>query len=344
MLQNIILMKRFIRFLLLLVLAFVIAFIVFYFWAKSPTLDKEQYLQIVEYSMAPKQTNDTILSVMSYNIGYLSGMTNNLAIRPSHKFYQENEKRARLLTHQVNADIIGFQEIDYDSKRSYHLNQHQYIAEDFYPYNILAVNWDKHYVPFPYHPLQAQFGKILSGQSVMSKFPLVENQRLVLESVKSNPFYYNAFYLSRLMMISKVKHPLKEFIFINVHTEAFDRETRNIQLKAIYDAFCNYAQSYAVVLVGDFNSDPRQEDENIRLFLEDGRIGTAALDVQNYRNIPDTYPSNAPDERLDYIFYTKKDFELLNSKIAVDFGSISDHLPCYAELKIKTSAPLSRKK
>ena len=42
------------------------------------------------------------------------------------------------------------------------------------------------------------FGSMLSGQSILSKYPLKDHQRIILERVKDNPFYRDALYLERL--------------------------------------------------------------------------------------------------------------------------------------------------
>ena len=48
-------------------------------------------------------------------------------------------------------------------------------------HGAIAISWDKNYVPFPYWPPTAQFGKILSGQSIISRSPIQQNNRIVLE-------------------------------------------------------------------------------------------------------------------------------------------------------------------
>ena len=50
-----------------------------------------------------------------------------------------------------------------------------------------AVNWDKRYVPFPYWPPVVHFGEMLSGQGVLSKFPILMNKKIVLQKPEENP-------------------------------------------------------------------------------------------------------------------------------------------------------------
>lgn len=330
-------MKRIFNVFLIALLVLVSALTAFYFWAKSPVISSEKYNEMIPYQVVTPANNDSLITVMSYNIGYLSGMTNNLAVRPTRAFYRDNEKQALHLFAEIYPDLVGLQEIDYDSKRSYHLDQHKYIAEKLYPYTVKAVNWDKRYVPFPYFPPKVHFGRVLSGQSIMSRYPLENPQRTVLQEVAAQPFYYKALYLSRLLQIVKVKHPQGDITFMNVHTEAFEQSTRKKQIEFIYARFWEAAAQGPVILVGDFNSDRNYKESAIMQFLNDKRIGSAATpNPSSTMQTQHSYPSDAPTERLDYIFFTASDFELLDSKIVNSQETIiSDHLPCIATLKLK---------
>lgn len=325
-------MKKVLTALLWFFILLILGVVCFFFWAKSSTVSWTEYNEVwVDEGIAVNDQNDSIIRLMSYNIGYLSGMNNNQAVSVSRDFYKKNENLAVSLIHNTNASIIGFQEIDFDSKRSFHVNQHQMIASNYYPYGFLAVNWNKKYVPFPYMPVRVHFGKMLSGQSIMSKYPLKQTQRIVLEAVASMPFYYKAFYLERLAQVAVVKHPVRDFLLINVHAEAFDKETRTKQLNYLHQLFTEKAKEMPVVLLGDFNSDPAYENASISVFLDDEEIGSV---VENYQ-ANNTYPADKAVERLDYIFFSKKDFELVDSKILTHYKTISDHLPVYGELRFR---------
>jgi Metal-dependent hydrolase len=327
-------MKNFLKLLAVFLPGLFIAVTAFFFWAKSTTLQKGDYHILYRNETIHQPQNDSLISVVSYNIGYLSGLTNNTPQRPTRAFYAQNEKRVISAIRAINPDIIGFQEIDYDSKRSYHTNQATMISDSLFPYGAFAVNWDKRYVPFPAWPLNVQFGKIVSGQAIMSKYPLTDPEIVQLEKVKSNPFYYNALYLDRLAQIVTVEHPVRTFKVINVHAEAFDAGTRQRQLKYLYDLFWDLEREFPVVLLGDFNSDPSDPDESIGIFMNDDRLQIAAMSNGSTES-PKTYPSVNAKERLDYVIVHSDDFEIVDSRIVNEFGDISDHLPCWAKLKIK---------
>ena len=225
-------------FLLLLSILFVTSG--FYFWASSPNFNANEYSKTYTNKYASKINNDSVFSIITYNIGYLSGMTNNLAIEKPKSFFYNNLQTSLTQFKKINADIIAFQEIDFDSKRSYHINQQNEIAKLGYNFVGETVNWDKKYLPFPYFPISMQFGKILSGQSILSKYKIINQERFTLERNKTNSFYYDAFYIDRLAQIVKINIQNKILILINVHLEAFHQETRLKQTKKIIELYNRY--------------------------------------------------------------------------------------------------------
>lgn len=310
--------------------------VVFFFWAKSPTADPSSYNTIYQTDVAKVETQtDSTVVIATYNIGYLSGMTNNLPVRPKRSFYAENERRAIESLSKLDADIIGFQEIDFDSRRSYHTNQATMLCDSLFGYGAFAVNWDRHYVPFPFYPPKVHFGKMLSGQAVLSKFPITKQDVHLLERIQNKPYVYRVFYLDRLAQVVMIDHPVKPFLVINLHAEAFDSATRRQQLEVVHRLFWILEKDYPVVLLGDFNSDPKVAESEIDIFLNDKRLASAALDLDNAKSAPNTFPSDKPCERLDYIFFNPQRFELISSRVATEFGDISDHLLCVAVLRIK---------
>ena len=320
-------LRRFLVFLLVLIFAFV----AFYFWSTGSYYSNKTIL--FHNQIDTQASQDSTILIMTYNVGYLSGMTNNQATRPDETLYTNNLHKLEKHLCDTLPDIICFQEIDYGSHRSYQVNQHDSLATLFYPCSLRAINWDKKYVPFPYWPPGVQFGRILSGQSVMCKWKLESPKREVLEKVKDNPFYYNAYYLDRLLVSTTVKHPTHDFLLMNVHTEAFDTLARNEQLAFVYQRFKEESAGQALIMAGDFNATLESGEPGIRLFLKDSTIGCVAFhpDQPNYY----TFSSGTPEERIDYIFYTKKDFKEVNGRVMSEFGEISDHLPVMATLKFR---------
>ncbi|MGJ1204120.1 endonuclease/exonuclease/phosphatase family protein [Sphingobacterium lactis] len=326
-------MKRIFYFLLINLALIGIPLTAFYLWASSGTSDESAISGIKQLPNTALRTDfpgDSTVSIMTYNIGYLSGMTNNLSIKANKEFHDANMAVMKDYLKGNQPDIIAFQEIDYGSKRSFETDQEQEIAQGIYPFAARAVNWNKNYLPFPHWPISVHFRKVISGQSVISKFPITGQHIDTLSRVQDEPFYYRDFYLNRLAQICTLKVGNQQVMVINVHLEAFDRDTRQIHSESVLKLFQDYSQKFPTIIVGDFNSDPNEDKSTIRTFFDQG-IASAA--VQGDKNLF-TYPADNPDVRIDYIFYSPH-FELLESKVVKEVGDISDHLPVFAKLKLK---------
>ncbi|WP_299673941.1 endonuclease/exonuclease/phosphatase family protein [uncultured Tenacibaculum sp.] len=324
--------KRLFSVLLKTLAVFLVLFVSFYFWGSSASLPKEDYEKLLTNTLETKYESDSIHSIITYNIGYLSGMTNNKPIAKTKEFFTKNLNKAKLEFERLNPDIIAFQEIDYNSGRSFRVNQEEEIAKLGYNHIARAVNWDKKYVPFPYGLPNVNFGKVVSGQSILSKYSLSDYSRIVLERVKDNPFYRDAFYLDRLVQVTKVNIKGKEVILLNVHLEAFDKNTRIKHVKKVVELFNTYAKNYPTILVGDFNSDPAFKDAAILEIFNIPNIGNATFSKEKYDF---TYDSDKPHKRLDYIFYTSNNIVPVEARVLKEFGQVSDHLPLLMKFKLK---------
>ncbi|EKV03715.1 metal-dependent hydrolase [Leptolyngbya sp. PCC 7375] len=311
--------------------------VVFYVWATSGSYPRDKYTEILTYKVEAADSEDNTLSLVSYNIGYLSGLTNQEAVERPKSLFDGHLESAIATLRSLNPDIIAFQEIDIDSKRSYYVNQLDALANALGLANAgLAINWNKNYVPFPYWPISAHFGKIISGQAVLSRYPIVENDRIVLEKVASRPFFYNAVYLDRLAQVTQVDVNGRALIVINVHLEAFDNPTRFNQTRAVRQMAETYAKEYPVLLVGDFNSAinrPEEGERSIEVLAESGAF-TSALPREQWPDQP-TFPSEPPEHKLDYLFYTPESIELTATRVIPEVGTASDHLPLMMTFTLK---------
>lgn len=325
-------MKRFLKFIFRFFLLLIIACVIFFFWASSSTLDNTQYAELVETKTNSDIDNDSIFGIFTYNIGYLSGMTNNRAVDKPKSLFEDNLQTVINETKKVNPDVIAFQEIDYDASRSYNVNQESEIGDLGYNYRAKSINWDERYLPFPYWPISMHFGKVVSGQSIISKYPLKEQQRIVLQRVADAPFHRDAFYLERLAQVVKVILNGKEVVLINIHLEAFDKETRVNQFEEVVALFNTYKAEYPTILLGDFNSRARDKNAIVQKLFKMNDVGNAAFDVKNIEN---TFDTKSPFERIDYIFYTKNSIEYVSGKVLKEYSQASDHLPVFMQFKVK---------
>lgn len=317
----------------------ILALVIFYFWASSGSFPRDKYAEIVDYPVAAPRGKKEF-TVITYNIGYLSGLTNNKAVERDKKLFDDNLKTVVDALKPLNADIIGLQEIDLASKRSFKVNQVLELAEQLsFNQGAIAINWDKNYVPFPYFSFSTHFARVLSGQAVLSSYPIANNKRIVLDKVESKPFFYNALYLDRVAQVSEIKVENRSVIVINVHLEAFDAPTRRKQTEYVQKLLSEYVDKYPVLLIGDFNSTvppiPENPQPTIDILLKTSGIKSAfPPEALNNPQIA-TFPSDTPKYKLDYIFYTPKNIELIEWRIVDEVKQASDHLPVMMRFRFK---------
>lgn len=335
-------MRRWIKYAILLAAALALSFGAFWWWASSGTRSDEEMTAHTSATGASFPPVPDTLTVMTYNIGYLSGLTNNQAVERSPSLYAENLQAAVELIRASDPDMIGFQEIDFGARRSLYVDQLDTLAALLgYPSSGRALNWDERYLPWPSLDPNRQFGRVLSGQAVLSRYPIQSNERIVLER-PPHPFYYDAFYLDRLAQVVRIDvgRPL---ILINVHLEAFDEATREEQAQRVRALYEKYRTSYPVLLIGDFNSIMPTARESGRLssevqaqFATDVTLDTLLQAPHLREAFPDssyamflpetyTYPSNAPQAKIDHIFYDASQIKAVDAYVVSHPSHPSDH-------------------
>lgn len=292
-----------------------LAAVMLFFWASSGVLSQAERSQIRTYPGAPDTTVPDTLTVTTYNIGYLSGMTNNEPVVRSDSLFRANMDQAVNFLEETDADIIGVQEIDFGGARVAHVHQLDTLAGRLgFPTAAQAVNWDERYLPFPYGRPAVNFGRTLSGQAVLSRFPLRRHARNVLPR-PPQPFFRDAFYLDRLAQVAVVEVGGRPLAVINVHLEAFEGDTREEQARLVNDLYRRLAaERVPTLLLGDFNSSlvpdstgqTPTDDETMDLLLEGTDLRVAGGTVASGRA---TYPADAPVQRIDYILYPPRFFE-----------------------------------
>lgn len=321
-------MKR----LILTILSIIVLFVVsFFFWGSRGVYPDNEEVKIIPYPGNPADFHDT-LTVMTYNIGYLSGMTNNRSVKVKKSLFEKNLQETKALIREINPHLIGFQEIDFASRRSFDINQMDSLAvAGGFKYGGTAVNWDKRYVPFPYWPPSVHFGKILSGQAVISKYPVVENERIILEGPENLPFYSKAFYIDRLVQICRIQLPTTDLIILNVHLEAFDRPTREKQVTEVVRIYQKYSSEYPVILLGDFNAQAPFagdiDEPSIQDVLNAPGIASAISEGNFDPELHSTFSSREPTRMIDFIFFDSTRIELIDAWVPASNDEASDHLP-----------------
>jgi endonuclease/exonuclease/phosphatase family metal-dependent hydrolase len=159
------------------------------------------------------------------------------------------------LKEQSGTDFLLLQEVDRDSRRSWHINQEQAIRENLKNHvSSFAVNYDCRFVP---QPVSNPYGKCLGGLMSLSRFRPEFSRRLALEPDAKWPV--GLFMLDRCLL--EWRYPLssgKDLVVYNLHLSAYDdgsvKQTQMDSLKAIF--LREFDKGNYVVAGGDWNQAP----------------------------------------------------------------------------------------
>ena len=273
--------------------------------------------------------------IASWNIHFGAGPTLDDARRFGREDVQRNLARIGEVLHRSGADIVALQEVDRDSMRSAHIDQLEYLRDQTgLRHASFATTWDAAWVPYPVTaPPQQQYGRMWSGQAVLSRYPVLEQRRHALAQPARNGRVYNRFYLHRC--VQEVVLDLgrgRTLTVFNVHLEAFDMANRRTQARAL--AALLLACPGPGVCIGDFNT--LRADAAVKSgFVDEPETdfqGDDTLDVltaTGWRLVGDgafTFPADAPNRRLDHLL-ASPDLEIDAHGLLDDPHPSSDHLP-----------------
>ena len=246
---------------LAVIVAFVIGFLVF---ESVTTLQvKDTEAMVISGNISDKVNPGREIRILTWNIGYG-------ALDEKQDCYFDGGKGVdgeSLETVQANVDVIKhkikelapdifcLQEIDRDSKRSYHFDELVSFQEDFRGDSFqssFACNFKTGFVPVPlYNPT----GRVEAGIATFSGFHMTSSTRVQLPVPFSWPV--SLVNLKRCLLITRspVMFSDKEFVTVNLHLEAYDDGEGKIrQLRQLMDILQEeYKKGNYVVACGDFN-------------------------------------------------------------------------------------------
>lgn len=257
-------MKNVLKFVAVFALGVTLALLSFIGWASKPLLPDDVYRNgaILRaergHSRAPfrGERPDNVYSILTWNIGYASGLTNNSAANATQDESKANLDQLTGLLQHTLPDIAALQEIDFDSRRSYSHDQAAHLAEwALFEHRAVAYNWDTRYVPFPYWPPKSHFGRVLSGQAILSEHPIADQQIVSFPKPSERSSWYNAFYPDRLAQVVEVEVDGTPVTVINVHLEAYMKGSRERQAARVAELAAAHKDG-PLLVVGDFNAVP----------------------------------------------------------------------------------------
>ena len=154
---------------------------------------------------------------------------------------------------EQEADFLLLQEVDTDSKRSFHLNQWLQYEYDLADYETrFAMNYSCDYVPYP---LKDRIGEVHSGIATYSRYDITSATRYSLPCPFSWPT--RVANLKRCMLVSRIpiENTEQELVLVNFHLEAYDDgEGKAAQFEQLLTFLqTEYEKGNYVIAGGDFN-------------------------------------------------------------------------------------------
>ena len=228
------------------------------------------YLKIREYRPAAVETVEPgdgtdqmaigdSFTVLTYNTGYAGlskdedfFMDGGSKVQPeSRELVEDNLEGISAILEKQAADVYFLQEVDRDSKRSYHIDEQEYYEEVLGLPGMFACNFKCDFVPYPLPPI----GKVTSGLVTMTDLKVAEASRIALPESFTWPV--KTCNLKRCMLETRIplKGSEKELVLINFHLEAYDSgEGKIAQNKMLAEKLeAEYGQGNYVIAGGDFN-------------------------------------------------------------------------------------------
>lgn len=295
-------------------------------------------------------------SLLTYNTGYAGlskdedfFMDGGKKVQPDSKqLVQNNLKGIVKILKEQQTDAYFLQEVDLDSKRSYHIDEMKYYEDQLGIPGIFAYNFKCDYVPYPF----PMIGKVNSGLVTLSSYQVSEASRIALPESFSWPV--KTCNLKRCMLETRI--PIdgteKELVLINFHLEAYDSgEGKIAQSKMLAETLKEEAEAGNYVIAGgDFNQTfkgmdtyPIHNKENWipgemkEEDLPEGFHFAVADNVPTCRLLNAPYSGNYEDSQVYVIdgYIVSENLEITNVE-NVDVGfKYTDHQPVRLEVRLK---------
>lgn len=231
------------------------------------------YMSITDYSPKARESaaiqgqsperifasGDT-LSLLIWNIGYAGlGAEMDFFFDGGSRVRPEKEENSRylqgitsFLAQQSSTDFVLLQEVDRNSKRSYHTDQVVPISQALPRHNYsFALNYKTAFVP---QPLSEPYGKVVGGLLSLSRTQPIQSTRYRLKADADWPM--GLFMLDRCFLSQRYSMDSgKELVVVNLHLSAYDdggvKQNQMDSLAAFLHK--EEEQGNVVLLGGDWN-------------------------------------------------------------------------------------------
>ena len=251
-------MKKFFRFLLILILVVILAAGGLVGWLSYEEYQPEavEDMPIVHNDAGVLLSSGQSLSVLSWNIGYAG-------LGKGSDFFMDGGKSVRAAgpnimggylngiadtLHSGAYNLVLLQEVDVDSSRTYGVDESSRLEMGS---SVFALNYSCPFVPFPLPPL----GKVHSGLMTTTDHHIDQAERIALPCPFSWPM--RVANLKRCLLVSylPIEDSEQQLVLVNLHLEAYDEGAGKIaQTKQLMEFLQQeYEKGNYVIAGGDFN-------------------------------------------------------------------------------------------
>lgn len=238
-----------------------------------------------DYSRQLREGQD--IHVLSWNVGYAAldktedfFMDGGSMVRPdSAGIVQDNLSKISSFLESKEPDVVFLQEVDKKSKRSYKINEVEYLGSKLSGYSsVYALNFSCLYVPYPFPTI----GRVNSGIYTLTKYPFNSAQRYQLSLSYKWPVRMAN--LKRCMLVDRlpIQGSDKELVLVNFHLEAYAplaaKERQTYLLKSI--CVGEYEKGNYVIAGGDWNMTFPDVDPNLYPITETDNYVAESMDPE----------------------------------------------------------------
>lgn len=356
--------KKLIKIILIIVGLFALYFITILTFSTLTKWNPETFIKLDTDGKASSTSVPDTFSILIWNIGYCGlgkemdffndGGKSVRASQEQSEIYL-TEIRNYISTLSEHVEFLLLQEVDRNSKRSYHIDQYEAISNDLNGFeSVFALNYDVKFVPVPFQIPYKPYGKTFGGLMSLSQFSSTSSLRVQYPGGFSWPT--SLYMLNRCALEQTYNLSIgKKLMIVNTHNTAYD-ETGEIKktemefMRNRYDSLTN--AGYHIIIGGDWNQippdfDPKKFSTNLVSGYTPHGIESSMI-PENWKVIyDDQNPTNRSNETpflagrnyttlIDF-FMVSPDVSVLDIKtLKLDF-KYSDHEPVLLKVCIHKS-------
>jgi endonuclease/exonuclease/phosphatase family metal-dependent hydrolase len=279
--------------------------------------------------------------VLSYSIAYGLGDARQHGVNPA-AVYDRLDAVIETLA-ASGADVALLQEVDFASRRTYDIDQLQYIAAALgWGFVARVITWECRYLPSPFWALPRHVGRLRAGQGVISRYPLVQNTRQRLSQPLTQPLLSPLFSPYHTVQMVDMQCGDRTVRFLNVHLEPRDTVTRQRQAQELV-AFVRQVATPNCVLMGAFNNAVSEvtSRSNGPAISQDRALDMITSGLRDrLRMVTAMHPASLPGplySRREHAL-VGPELQIVETQVVTPDEPVSDHLPLL--LRLRWALPL----